>query len=415
VSASRELRPSRTLWFIDLDHESGMRHGGNLRWFNLSRQLLAAGHEVYFAINTTPAGDLPARVAYLESLERSGHISGHFVVRCEYPQRRVHLARFVSSYPPVLNCLLHAAQRSCAAAVRALVTRMDIDRVVISDRTYLFLSMYLLDRVALVVDWIDSFALYYRRSAAVHLRARRFRAAMSALVNLCAYSLQERYYARRVDANLVVSPVDKACLDRIAGSSARTHVLLNGMLPAPPVTAASKIPNRLVFTGNMNFPPNYEGALWFIDEVLPRIRARQPRITFVVAGRNPIPALLQRRSESVLVLGAVEDLWAEIAKSALFVAPLISGGGFKNKILEAIAAGTFVAAISTAVEALPDTIRRSLLVGDSPDLLSEQILTFLANPGRFESALPGLLGVLSEEFSWRNRAAQFLALSSGRG
>ena len=52
MSAGREVRPSRTLWFIDLDHESGMRHGGNLRWFNLSRQLVAA----YYGFS--PAGKI---------------------------------------------------------------------------------------------------------------------------------------------------------------------------------------------------------------------------------------------------------------------------------------------------------------------------------------------------------------------
>ena len=54
-------------------------------------------------------------------------------------------------------------------------------------------------------------------------------------------------------------------------------------------------------------------------------------------GANPIPALLERASKNVVVTGFVEDLNREIACSEIFVAPLVSGGGFKNKVLEAIA------------------------------------------------------------------------------
>ena len=51
-------RPLTLLWLIGLDHASGMRHGGNLRWFNLSRELLARGHTVYFGINGAAGPDL---------------------------------------------------------------------------------------------------------------------------------------------------------------------------------------------------------------------------------------------------------------------------------------------------------------------------------------------------------------------
>ena len=55
--------PLTLLWLVGLDHASGMRHGGNLRWFNLSRELLARGHTVYFGINgAAEASDRDAAV-----------------------------------------------------------------------------------------------------------------------------------------------------------------------------------------------------------------------------------------------------------------------------------------------------------------------------------------------------------------
>ena len=86
-------RPLTLLWLIGLDHVSGMRHGGNLRWFNLSRELLARGHTVYFAINGADGADLPARIDYLDELKRNGFISGHFVLDYRSPRERARLAQ----------------------------------------------------------------------------------------------------------------------------------------------------------------------------------------------------------------------------------------------------------------------------------------------------------------------------------
>ena len=60
----------RFLWLIELDHHSRMRHGGSLRWFNLSRELILRGHHVHFAINRQPGHELAGRRAYLEELRQ---------------------------------------------------------------------------------------------------------------------------------------------------------------------------------------------------------------------------------------------------------------------------------------------------------------------------------------------------------
>jgi glycosyltransferase involved in cell wall biosynthesis len=158
----------------------------------------------------------------------------------------------------------------------------------------------------------------------------------------------------------------------------------------------------------MDFAPNYEAALWFIDEVLPQIRRRCPDITFTVAGRNPVPTLLSRAGKGVEILGDVPDLVTEIARGALYVAPMISGSGFKNKIIEAIACGTFVVSTSRGAEFLAPTLRECLLIADSPFVFREQVLRFLDNPGPFNARLPALQSQISTEYTWSHRADQLL-------
>src|SRR5262245_55181344 len=80
-------RPLRFLWTIDLDHRSRMRHGGNLRWFNLSRELLLRGHHVYFAINRHPVADLEGRREYIAELLREEVLSGFVELDNALPRR----------------------------------------------------------------------------------------------------------------------------------------------------------------------------------------------------------------------------------------------------------------------------------------------------------------------------------------
>ena len=133
-------RPPTLLWLIGLDHESGMRHGGNLRWFNLSRELLARGCRVYFGINRGPESDLAARCRYLEDLQRDGFISGHFVFDYVYPRWRIRAAGILGGHPAVLNRLLRGPQGSATRAISETSVEHDIDAIIVSDRSFLFLT-----------------------------------------------------------------------------------------------------------------------------------------------------------------------------------------------------------------------------------------------------------------------------------
>jgi glycosyltransferase involved in cell wall biosynthesis len=402
-------RPLTLLWLIGLDHASGMRHGGNLRWFNLSRELLARGHTVYFAINGAAGSDVAARIEYLDELKRSAFISGHFVLSYRQARDQARVAPLLAYHPAVLKRLLRPAREETMRAVEELITQNHIDALLVSDRAFLFLVESLSPRLPVVVDWVDSFVLYFRRALRMHLRRLDLGAAVSDLRNLVPCYLQERYYGRRATVNLLASPIDKRCLDGVTGRPARNHVLLNGLSIGPPSPQTVKIPTRLIFSGNMDFPPNYQAAIWFIDEVFPLVHQRRPEVTFSVAGRNPVQALRDRAGQGVSILGDVPDIPTEIARGALYVAPLISGGGFKNKIIEAIACGTFVVSTSRGVEFLDPILREPLLIADSPAAFAEQVLRFLECPDQFNSRLPELRRKVITEYTWSRRADELLA------
>jgi glycosyltransferase involved in cell wall biosynthesis len=88
---------------------------------------------------------------------------------------------------------------------------------------------------------------------------------------------------------------------------------------------------------------------WMVDDILPLVRKRTPRVTLTLAGRNPPRWMKRLSADGIRVTGTVEDVSPYLREAAVCVVPLRIGGGTRLKILEALAAGKPV--VSTAVGA----------------------------------------------------------------
>jgi glycosyltransferase involved in cell wall biosynthesis len=94
----------------------------------------------------------------------------------------------------------------------------------------------------------------------------------------------------------------------------------------------------VIFTGNMRYPPNRDAARWLAREIAPLLRARNPGLRVLVAGR----AASTLRLEGVDVASDVEDLSALIKRAKVAVVPLRNICGTPIKLLEAVACGAVV-------------------------------------------------------------------------
>ena len=114
--------------------------------------------------------------------------------------------------------------------------------------------------------------------------------------------------------------------------------------------ACGQIP--LVFTGAMDYWPNADAVIWFVAEVLPRLRERWPALHFHIVGRSPTPAVQALAGVSVSVTGTVPDVRPYLQHASAVVAPLRLARGIQNKILEAMAMGRPVVAAGSCVQAI---------------------------------------------------------------
>ena len=135
----------------------------------------------------------------------------------------------------------------------------------------------------------------------------------------------------------------------------------------------------VVFTGSMDWAANIDGVGYFIDEIWPRVRAAVANARFVVVGRNP-PAALVERSRTVAGVtftGLVDDVRPYVRDAHAFVIPLRVGGGTRIKAFEAMAMGCPVVSTSIGMEGLGVRPDEHFLLRDDATGFVEAVVALL--------------------------------------
>ena len=134
----------------------------------------------------------------------------------------------------------------------------------------------------------------------------------------------------------------------------------------------------LLFTGTMNYFPNADAAIYFCNEIFPRIRERHPEAEFYIVGNHPSdPVKRLEAQDGVVVTGYVPDVRPYFEKASVFVAPLRAGSGIQTKNLEAMAMGVPVVTTPVGAMGLEADIGKELLVADTPTAFAENVVHLL--------------------------------------
>lgn len=138
-----------------------------------------------------------------------------------------------------------------------------------------------------------------------------------------------------------------------------------------------EVSNDVLFWGAMDRVENYEAAIWFIDNVMPKLESL--KIRFIVAGNHPPKELKERESNKVIVTGFVESEIPLFEKALCNVAPLIKGAGIKVKVIEALSAGIPVLASDVAIEGIPAKDKEDYLRCNSANEFADSIKKIVNN------------------------------------
>jgi len=401
--------PLRILWLIDFEYSSRLHHGAYIRYFNFAPRLLARGHSVVFAVNFIDSDRQPAR-KYLEELKAAGIFTDFVETNLEIEPWRLK-AGLKLVYPAFSNLFVRPTYQQFASTIDAIAAKTRADIIIISTPRLLFVQRESRARCPFIFDICDSQSLFLVRQIRVLFKQHKWKALLRQFKLLMLAVSREHYYCRAPVLKILASPVDKRSIDKIAGCPESTVVILNGVKEPSPHSFVERVPGRLIFTGNMAFAPNYEAALWFEKAVFPQLLRLYPNAQLVIAGANPIPELLNRASDRVIVTGYVSDILREIASSSIFVAPLISGGGFKNKILEAFITRTYVVGTKIAVEFLDPVLRGLVSVANTPEEMVAAIQHAWEHPDLVKARTESIYNRISNEFGWAGRTEEVIELA----
>ena len=213
---------------------------------------------------------------------------------------------------------------------------------------------------------------------------------------------------RRADLTIAVSEDDRRRLESVApgirAASIPTGVDTNYFTP----NGYSERPDRLVFSGSMDWHPNEDAVLHFADAILPRIRAEIPGVTLTVVGRNPTARLreIALRAE-IIVTGTVDDVRPSIAEAAVYVVPLRAGGGTRLKIFEALAMAKPVVSTTVGAEGLALEPGRHFVAADDPSDFANAVVGLLRDPQRRKALGEAGRDLVEAHYSWPTVAREF--------
>ncbi len=135
--------------------------------------------------------------------------------------------------------------------------------------------------------------------------------------------------------------------------------------------------SSLVFCGSMDWLPNEDAILFFINEILPEIKKSIPKVNLTVIGRNPSSALskIVDNVPEVDLTGWVKDTRPHIEKGQVFIVPIRIGGGTRMKIYEAMAMGKAIVSTTIGAEGLPVKNDIHLVFADQPQDFAKRIVS----------------------------------------
>lgn len=140
--------------------------------------------------------------------------------------------------------------------------------------------------------------------------------------------------------------------------------------------------NRLLFFGRLNYFPNDDGVRYFVESILPLIRAEVPEAELVVVGPDASAALRGALADvrGCSLMGHVPELPPVIGEAAVVLVPLRMGGGTRLKILEALALGKAVVSTTIGAEGLALSDGEDLRIADSPEDFARAVVELLRDP-----------------------------------
>jgi glycosyltransferase involved in cell wall biosynthesis len=221
---------------------------------------------------------------------------------------------------------------------------------------------------------------------------------------------------RRFHLCTMVSEEDRqASCEFLRADGDLVQVVPNGVdcLPEYPKPVPPGV-KQLIFNGALTYSANYDAMRYFLSDIYPLIRQREPGVALTITGSYAGVDLNGLRLDpSVSLSGLVEDIRALVAQAAVCVVPIREGSGTRLKILEAMAVGTPVVSTAKGAEGLAVADGVHLLLAENPEAFADHTLQILREPDLRQRLLTNARQWVEQHHAWSDIGPRFVDLVEG--
>lgn len=163
----------------------------------------------------------------------------------------------------------------------------------------------------------------------------------------------------------------------------------------------------IVFCGNMGYEPNARATDYLIKEVMPLVWQQRPETTVHIAGAAPKKRILKLGTDPRITISAnVDDIRHCYATARLLAAPMQTGSGLQNKLLEAMSMRIPCVTTSIANNSLHARPAQDILIADKPQQFADYIIELLGNEALRDTLTLSAYDFVHQNYDWEKSGAR---------
>ena len=215
------------------------------------------------------------------------------------------------------------------------------------------------------------------------------------------------------DGVFVINKRDKESLIKMDGRlEHKTFLLYNYVRDLGYNPKNDKVSTPSVcFLGRVAYGPNTVAIKHFVFDIFPSLKRVFPDLIFNVYGGSVTKEIKRLELiDGVRIHGFVDDVAKEIQSNSFVVAPMISGSGTQNKILECMMLKKLVITTKIGIDGLDDITGNEIIVCDDDNSFINKCLYYLKNENYSEvkSIINNSYSYVVKHYSKENSKLQLL-------
>jgi polysaccharide biosynthesis protein PslH len=209
----------------------------------------------------------------------------------------------------------------------------------------------------------------------------------------------EREFLNQYDLLVPITERDGIILDKL-GNTRPAHISPTGIDTTVLIPHSKNLEHPSLFhIGSLEWAPNQEGLIWFIDKCWPKIHEKFPDLTFYIAGRKAPDRLVRWfKAPNIVFMGEVDDAYRFMNSKSIMVVPLFSGSGMRIKIIEGMALGKPIVSTPIGTEGISTQSGKNILIADNEQEFVSYVERLITDTELFQTISRNAIEYIQEKF-----------------